>query len=67
MMKIAEIRKMETDKIMKQLSGVRLEIAELRKGLSMGESTNVRAIRNKRKQLARMLTVVGEKLDKEDI
>lgn len=66
-MKLAEIRKMETAKLIKQVSSVKLEIAELKKGVIMGESTNVRAVRNKRKQLARMLTVVGEKLEKEKI
>lgn len=66
-MKLAEIRKMETDKLIKQVVQVRLELANLRKGIVMGESTNVRAVRNKRKQLSRMLTVVGEKLEKEKI
>lgn len=66
-MKITEIRKLETDKLIRQVSLVRVEIAELKKGIVMGESTNVRAVRNKRKQLSRMLTVVGEKLEKEKI
>lgn len=66
-MKITEIRKLETDKLINQVSQVRVEIAELKKGIVMGESTNVRAVRNKRKQLSRMLTVVGEKLEKEKI
>ena len=66
-MKIAEIRKLETDKLIKQAGKVKIEIAELKKGIVMGESTNVRAVRNKRKQLSRMLTVIGEKLEKERI
>jgi ribosomal protein L29 len=66
-MKLAEIRKLETDKLIKQVSEVRIQIAELKKGIVVGESTNVRAVRNKRKQLSRMLTVVGEKLEKEKI
>lgn len=66
-MKLAEIRKLETNKLIKQVGDVRLEIATLKKGIIMGESTNVRAVRNKRKQLSRMLTVVGEKLEKEKI
>jgi ribosomal protein L29 len=66
-MKVAEIRKMETDKLIDQVSQVRLEIAELKRGIVVGESTNVRAVRSKRKQLARMLTIVGEKLEKEKI
>lgn len=66
-MKLAEIRKLETDKLISQVDNVKSEIAELKRGIVMGESTNVRAVRNKRKQLARMLTVVGEKLEKEKI
>jgi ribosomal protein L29 len=66
-MKLAEIRKMETDKLIKHVTEVRVEIADLKKGIVMGESTNVRAVRHKRKQLSRMLTVVGEKLEKEKI
>lgn len=66
-MKLTEIRKMETAKLIKSVDEVRSEIADLKKGLIMGESTNVRAVRNKRRQLARMLTVVGEKLEKEKI
>lgn len=66
-MKLVEIRKMETAKLIKEVDSIRLEIADLKKGIVMGESTNVRAVRNKRKQLARMLTVVGEKLEKEKI
>lgn len=66
-MKLTEMRKIETGKLIKQVDEVRLEIAELKKGIVMGESTNVRAVRNKRKQLARMLTVVSEKLQKEEV
>ena len=66
-MKIAEIRKMDTEKIIKQIDSVRGEINDLRRSVSMGESTNVRAIRNKRKTLARMLTVASEKIAKENI
>lgn len=66
-MKITEIRKMETKDLIKQVSDVKVEIAELRRRMHMGETTNVRAIRVKRKQLARMLTVMSEQLAKEKI
>lgn len=66
-MKVAEIRKLETDAIIKQITDVRLEISELKKSISMGETSNVRSVRNKRKQLSRMLTIVSEKLAKENI
>lgn len=66
-MKIAEIRKMETKLLIKNVEQVRAEIAELRRSVHMGESANVRTIRNKRKQLARMLTVMSEQLQKEKV
>lgn len=66
-MKIAEIRKLDTKQLVKSVDEVRGEIAELRRGVHMGESTNVRAIRAKRKQLARMLSVMSEQLAKESI
>lgn len=66
-MKIAEIRKMDTKDLMKQVNDVRVEIAELRRRMHMGETTNVRAIRTKRKELARMLSVISEQLVKEKI
>ena len=42
-------------------------IAELRRRLYSGETQNVRALRNKRKDLARILTVLSEQLAKENI
>lgn len=46
---------------------LREEISELRRRVHLGEIQNVRTIRNKRKDLARMLTVLGEQLTKENI
>ncbi len=66
-MKMTEIRKLDTKQLVKNVEEVRGEIAELRRGVHMGESTNVRAIRAKRKQLSRMLTVMSEQLSKENI
>lgn len=66
-MKITEIRKMKTEEIIKNVSDARIEIAELRRRIHMGETSNVRSIRAKRKQLARMLTVMSENLSKEKI
>lgn len=66
-MKIAEARKMNTEDLVKQATALREEIAELRRRLRMGETTNVRDIRNKRKNLARVLTVMSENLSKENI
>jgi ribosomal protein L29 len=64
-MKIAEIRKLETQDLTVESVKLREEIAELKRRLSIGEIDNVRIIRNKRKDLARMMTVLSEALTKE--
>lgn len=66
-MKIAEIRKLSTDELTIESTKLREEIAALKRRLHMGESQNVRLIRNKRKDLARMLTVLSEQLTKENM
>lgn len=66
-MKIADIRKMSTEDLTKQSSQLRDELVELKRRLQTGEIQNVRTIRNKRKDLARVLTVLGEQLAKENI
>lgn len=66
-MKMTEIRKMPTKDLATETTKLRSEIAEMRRRLHMGETTNVRAIRNKRKTLARMLTVMSEQIAKEKI
>lgn len=66
-MKITEIRKLATEDLTKQSTGLREEIAELQRRSRMGEVQNVRLIRTKRKDLARMLTVLSEQLAKENI
>lgn len=64
-MKIAEIRKIKTGDLATESTKLREEIAEIRRRIHMGESTNVRQLRTKRKDLARMLTVLSEQLTKE--
>lgn len=66
-MKMVEIRKLSTVDLTKQSTQLREEIAELRRQFAMGEIQNVRSIRNKRKDLARMLTVLSEQLTKESV
>lgn len=66
-MKIAEIRKMSTKELTVKSSFLRDEIAELRRRLYSGEVQNVRILRTKRKDLARVLTVLQEQLAKEDL
>lgn len=64
-MKIAEIRKLKTEDLTRQSNDLREEIAELRRRLYSGEVQNTRVIRSKRKDLARVLTVLQEQLTKE--
>jgi ribosomal protein L29 len=66
-MKIVEIRKLTTKELATESTKLREEIVELRSHLYSGETQNVRALRNKRKDLARMLTVLTEQLSKEKI
>jgi ribosomal protein L29 len=66
-MKIVEIRKLTTSDLATESTKLRGEIADLRRRLHMGEIQNVKVIRNKRKDLARMLTVLSEQLAKEKI
>ena len=67
MMKIADIRKKNTNDLTKESTLLREEITEMRRRLYSGEVTNVRAIRAKRKDLARVMTVLGEQLSKESL
>lgn len=64
-MKITEVRKLSTEELTKQTSSLQNEIIELRRRLYSGEVQNVRVLRSKRKDLARIYTVLGEKLQKE--
>lgn len=66
-MKITDIRKFKTDELATETTRLREEIAELRRRATLGELDNVRMVRAKRKDLARMLTVLGEQLTKENI
>ncbi|HTB48841.1 MAG TPA: 50S ribosomal protein L29 [Verrucomicrobiae bacterium] len=64
-MKVAEIRKLSTAELTTQSTTLREEITELKRRVHMGEIQNVRTIRAKRKDLARVLTVLSEALVKE--
>lgn len=64
-MKIADIRKFSTAELTTETTKLREEITELRRRVPLGEVQNVRTVRNKRKDLARMLTVLSEQLTKE--
>jgi ribosomal protein L29 len=64
-MKMVEVRKISTVDLTVQTTKLREEIAELRRKIHQGEVSNVRLLRQKRKDLARMLTVLTEQLSKE--
>jgi ribosomal protein L29 len=64
-MKISDIRKHTTADLATETTKLREEIVELRRKIQLGEIQNVRMLRNKRKDLARMLTVLAEQLSKE--
>jgi len=64
-MKIVDIRKLSTEQLTQESTKLREEIIELKRRHSLGEVQNVRTIRGKRKDLARLLTVLGEQLAKE--
>jgi large subunit ribosomal protein L29 len=66
-MKVADIRKIKTEELTTQANTLREEIAELKRRTSLGEVSNVRTLRAKRKDLARVLTVLGEQIAKENI
>lgn len=66
-MKVAEIRKLSTSDLASQSTRLREEIVDLKRRMYTGELDNVRVIRMKRKDLARMLTVLGEQLAKENM
>lgn len=64
-MKVADIRKLTTTDLTTESTKLREEIVELKRRVHLGEIQNTRIIRGKRKDLARMLTVLGEALTKE--
>jgi ribosomal protein L29 len=64
-MKIVDIRKLSTEQLTTESTKLREEIVEMKRRLHLGEVQNVRIIRSKRKDLARMLTVLSEQLAKE--
>ena len=64
-MKVTEIRKLSTAELTTESTKLREEITELKRRLHLGELQNTRVIRTKRKDLARLLTVLSEALSKE--
>ena len=63
--KMESIRGMKTEELVSATSTLRDEIAEMRRRIHIGEVQNTRVVRMKKRELARMLTVLGEHLMKE--
>ncbi len=64
-MKMIDIRKLSTADLSKESVKLKSEIFELKHKLLLGQITNVKLIKLKRKDLARVLTVLSEQLLKE--
>lgn len=65
-LKVEEIRKMTTAELAKKSTELRDEITEMKRRIHTGEVQNPRVLRVKRRELARMLTVLSEQLSKEN-
>ena len=66
-MKVVEIRKLATGDLAVKSNELRAEIVEMKRRLHMGEVQNTRSLRGKRKDLARIMTVMSEQLSKENM
>jgi ribosomal protein L29 len=66
-MKIADIRKFDTKELAAKSTELREEIVEMKRRLYMGEVQNTRSLRMKRRDLARIMTVLSEQLSKESM
>lgn len=66
-MKVVEIRKLDVSELSAKSNALRAEIVEMKRRLHMGEVQNTRSIRGKRKDLARIMTVMTEQLSKENM
>lgn len=64
-MKVVDIRKLSTTDLTTETTKLREEITDLKRRAHLGEVQNVRTLRHKRKDLARMLTVLSEQFIKE--
>lgn len=64
-MNVVDIRKLSTAELAIESTKLREEITEMKRRVHLGEIQNVRLIRNKRKDLARIMTVLSEALIKE--
>ena len=61
-MKVEQIREMKVEDIHKEIDGLQKELMHLRMGNKIGTVDNPLEIRHKRKTIARMKTILTEKL-----
>lgn len=66
-MKVVEIRKLDVSELAAKSNELRADIIDIKKRLHMGELQNTRTLRGKRKDLARIMTVMSEQLSKESM
>lgn len=59
-MKISEIRKLSADEILAELDTTREELMKLRFQTATGELTDFNRLRETRRTIARLITVLGE-------
>ena len=57
---VKELRKMQKDELLKKLDELRLELIKLRVQSRMGTLKNTSSIKNTRKDIARVLTILNE-------
>lgn len=60
-MKLKELRKLNLTELKNKLSQARKELGQLRLETSIGKIKDTNAAKKKRKEIARMLTVIKEK------
>lgn len=59
-MKAKELRNKKPEELIELLTESRKKLIELKFNLSMGKTKNIRAIRNLKKDIARILTILNE-------
>ncbi|MEM3515126.1 MAG: 50S ribosomal protein L29 [Saccharolobus sp.] len=57
---VKELRKMKKEELLKKLDELRLELIKLRVQARMGTLKNTSSIKNTRKDIARVLTILNE-------
>lgn len=59
---LTDIKKMDAKAVLERVKQVKLELQRLELDKSLGKLTDIRTIGKKRKDVARMLTVLNQKL-----